>query len=247
MPKVVFKKMSLEDNITFIKDIFNDKDGILDAHTYTVSLFPELKAISLNSPKEIIDKTICEVVTKHYNNYDKFDDDIKRYTDAWNKYNDKFFDALTKYLNAHWPIEHNTICVTVGIIPVCPRYLDDFSFSVHEDINDDQLIETCAHELCHFLWFEKWKMLYPNSNLEDFESPHIIWEYSEMIVDVILNSSEINKVFNGKKTRYCYDYFYESNDYKSIMNKLFDVFKEDISIEEKITKGYDYIKRKVPK
>ena len=67
MPKVIFKKMSLEDNINFIKEIINDKDSILDIYTYTINLFPELKDISLDDSKEAIDKKIRDVVTKQYN------------------------------------------------------------------------------------------------------------------------------------------------------------------------------------
>ena len=159
-------------------------------------------------------------------------------------YNDSFFDKLTTYLDCSWPVEHNIIHVTVGIIPVCPRYLDDFSFSVHDGLNDDQLIETCAHELCHFLWFKKWKELYPDCPREEYESPSIVWEYSEMVVDPILNSSKISRVFNNKKTRYCYDYFYNIYDKDELlMNKLTKIYNEnDISIERKIEKGYKYIK-----
>lgn len=241
MPKVVFEKMSLEDNINFVKEILNDKDGILDTHTYTINLFPELQEISLDSPQEIIDKKISEIVTKYYNNYDKFEDDINRYSNVWEKYNDSFFDKLTNYLNTSWPVEHNIIHVTVGIIPVCPRYLDNSSFSVHVGISNDQLIETCAHELCHFLWFKKWKELYPNSNPEDFESPHIIWEYSEMVVDPILNSKIMTSVLK-RNSRYSYDSFYEIYDEKEkMMDKLFNIYNQDIDIEHKISEGFDYI------
>ena len=68
-----------------------------------------------------------------------------------------------------------------------------------------------------------------------------------MVVDPILNSSEISSVFEGKNARYSYDYFYEKDDYKIVMDELFDIYNEDISIEEKIVKGYDYITEKVPR
>ena len=105
-------------------------------------------------------------------------------------------------------------------------------------MTDEQLVETCAHELCHFLWFEKWKEIFPGYNKEEFNSPSIIWEYSEMVVDPILNSSEFAKLFN-KKARYAYDSFYENEGF---MEGLFEIYDQNIPIEEKIKKGFEYVK-----
>ena len=164
MPKVEFKIMSLEDNINFIKEIYYSDDNILDIYKYTISLFPDLSDIPKNASKKDIDSKIEAVVTKRYNDRkEMIEDDILRYQKLWEPYNDKFFDALANYLNIKWPTNHDTIIADVGIIPVCPRYLKDFRFSIHDGMKDDLLIETCAHELCHFLWFEKWKEIYPYS------------------------------------------------------------------------------------
>ena len=242
MPKVEFKIMSLEDNVRFIKEIYYSDDNILDIYKYTISLFPELSDIPKNAPKKDIDSKIEAVVTKRYNDRkEMIEDDILRYQKLWEPYNDNFFDALANYLNIKWPTNHDTIIADVGIIPVCPRYLEDFRFSIHDGMKDDLLIETCAHELCHFLWFEKWKEIYPLTKNEEFESPNIVWEYSEMVVDPILNSKIISKVLN-RNTRYAYDYFYNIKDgNQMMMDKLFDIYNNDIDIEHKIIRGFEYI------
>ena len=49
------------------------------------------------------------------------------------------------------------------------------------------------HELCHFLFFEKCKEIFPNWKYEDFDSPSILWYLSEIVVDPILNSNDIQK------------------------------------------------------
>ncbi len=49
------------------------------------------------------------------------------------------------------------------------------------------------HELCHFLFFEKCKEIYPNWKYEDFDSPSLLWYLSEIIIDPILNSEGIQK------------------------------------------------------
>ena len=238
MKKVVFKKMDLQDNIDLVKLSYFDKDEILNLHECTINLFPKLKNINKNCKKEDIDRLIEEVVTEEYRKKeDLLTKNVDKYQKLWDKYNDSFLKILSMYLNVSLP--NKDIVATVGIIPVCPRYLDEFSFSVHDDIPDNILIETCAHELCHFLWFQKWKKLYPNYNKDDFESPSKIWEYSEMVVDPILNSEEFVSLF-GKKTRYAYDYFYEKD---GLMDGLFNIYSQDIPIEKKIIKGFQYIKK----
>lgn len=241
MEKVIFKRMSLEDNISFIKDIFSETDDeLLSVHTYTINLFPELKKISNSIPLDEKNKLIEEIVTNYYNNNSlKIDNDVERYNSVWNKYNEGFFKRLTNFLNMSWPKQHDVIEATVGIIPVCPRYLDKFSFSVHDGMTNDQLIETCAHELCHFLWFEKWKELYPDCPRKEYESPYVVWQYSEAVVDPVLEASGIKKLFNSKN-RFSYDSFYEN--YDSLMDELVNIYREDINIDSKIQEGFDHYK-----
>lgn len=246
MAKVVFKKMSLEDNINFIKDCFYDTDDeLLSTHTFAVNLFPELKNIQDSMSLQEKDLLIQEIVIKYYNNNSlNIDNDIERYNNIWDKYNDDFFIKLTNFFNMDWPEEHNIIEANVGIIPVCPRYLEDFSFSVHDGINNEQLIETCAHELCHFLWFQKWKKLYPECSSEEYESPYVVWQYSEAVVDPVLEASGIKELINSDNN-ISYDIFYEN--YDNLMDKLFDIYNDDIDIDIRIQEGFNIYKEKMSK
>ncbi len=241
MPKVIFKKMTLNDNVSFIKNIIAEKDDeLLSVHTFTINLFPDLKNISDNMSLDEKNKLIEETVTNYYNdNSLVIDKDIERYNKAWSKYNDAFFKKLTKFFDMNWPNDYDIIEATVGIIPVCPRYLDKFSFSVHDGMTSDQLIETCAHELCHFLWFEKWKKLYPDCSSEKYESPSVVWQYSEAVVDPVLEASGIKKIFNSKN-RFSYDSFYDN--YDNLMDGLIDIYTKDHDINTKIQKGFNYYK-----
>jgi hypothetical protein len=145
-------------------------------------------------------------------------------------------------LNIKWPSNIETIDASVGLIPVFPRHLDDFAFSVGIGIEDWKLIETCAHETLHFLWFEKWKQLYPKTPRREFDAPYITWQYSEMVTDPILNSKPFSDMFDFKERGY--DSFYKIYDNGVMaMDNLRKIYSEDISIEEKINKGFKYIKR----
>lgn len=48
-----------------------------------------------------------------------------------------------------------------------------------------------AHEILHFLWFKKWKEVFPESTNTDYESPHLVWRLSEVMDPIILHCHPI--------------------------------------------------------
>ena len=186
-------------------------------------------------------KIIEEVVTNDYNKYkDRITSETEKYNMLWEQHNGSYLKTLSSYLNIEWPNDLKEINATVGLIPVFPRYLDDFSFSIGIGVDDSQLLEVCAHETLHFLWFEKWKKMYPKTPRRHFDSPYLEWKYSEMVTDPILNNNPFNKLFNF--TEKGYDSFYELYDNDElVMDKLRKIYSTDASIEEKIEKGFVYI------
>ena len=241
MAKIVFEPMRLEDNIDVIKWAYFEENGSLDVHKYVLEYFPELKGLD-NETEETIYKKIEEVVTNDYKKYEeRIKNEADRYNKVWEPYNDKYFEVLAKYLNSNFKDDLEIIRAYVGLMPVCPRYLDTCSFSVPTGCSEDFIIGTCAHETCHFMWFNKWIKLYPNMDAEEYESPNIAWKYSEMVVDPILNSKEIQEVINVECK--AYDSFYEMmDDDKSVMDNLRAIYNTNGTIENKIIEGYDYIK-----
>ena len=103
-----------------------------------------------------------------------------------------------------------------------------------------KLLRTCAHETLHFLWFEKWKQLHPETSRREFDSPYLVWKYSEMVTDPILNSKSFSDLFVLNERGY--DSFYELKDGNSkVMDNLRQIYSKDIAIEEKIDTGYEYV------
>ena len=241
-PKIIFQPMPLQDNIDLVKWAFFENNDSLDIYKYTIQYFPELNNIKkADYTKEEIYNLIEKIVSLNYLKRKKeIIQKVHEYNKVWNHYNNKYFKELCNYLNTTFPENIKTINAYVGLIPVFPRYLDEFSFAISPDVTKKKVIETCAHETCHFLWFTKWKNLYPNCNKEEFESPYLIWKYSEMVIDPILNNKAIKKVIhvNAKS----YDSFYKLRDNdKYVMNNLKDIFNSNKTIEEKIQSGYKYI------
>ena len=244
LPKIVFREMTLKENIDTIKWAYYENNGSLSVHDFTVGYFPELAVFDENTPKEVVFKKIEEVVTKEYNYYlERIKSETKRYNDVWEKYNDKYLSLLSDYLEVALP-KIEIIQGKVGLIPVFPRYLDEFSFSVSTGLEDWFLIKSSAHETLHFVWFEKWKQMHPEIPRREYDSPYISWKYSEMVTDPVLNNKPFSDMFRDVFTERGYDSFYELKDGDNfVMDVLRNIYSEDISITEKINKGFEYIKK----
>lgn len=228
--------MSLEENIDLINWALNEDNQQLDVYRYTIEYYPEL---SNSSEEEIVSKVVSREYKK---NYSQVQSEVKRYNEIWSKYNDDYFLALAEYLNISWPDNHSKIIAKVGLIPVFPRWLEDYSFALTTNLSEEKVLETAVHETCHFLWFKKWSELYPNCPKREYDSPYIPWQYSEMVVDPILNDPKINNIFNNKFIEKAYDSFYElkyQNQY--VMEVLKEIYNTKDTIENKIKKGYEYI------
>ena len=244
IPKVIFKEMSKKENIEIIKWAYFENTGPSDVSYYTLEYFPKLKEISKTASKDEIYQKIEEVVTNFYHVYNhEIKQDVERYNSIWKSVNDKYMNAISKYLNVGY-IETKEIVAKVGFLPIFPRDLDELSFSVGTNLDEDSLIETVAHEVLHFFWFKKFKELFPLVPRKEYDSPYLAWVYSEIIVDAILNSKEIKDII--KVNSKAYDSFYELED-GMVIATLREIYQEDISIEEKIEKGYEYLKENVYK
>lgn len=243
IPKIKFREMALQENIDIIKWAYYEKDATLNLQNYTIQCFPELADVDDAASKEDIYKKIEEVVTKKYIQHSKtIKNEVKRYNDIWKKYNDKYFNMLSKYFGVEWP-SIEIIEGTVGLIPVFPRYLDNFSFSVGTGLEDCSLIKISAHETLHFIWFEKWKQLYPKTPRKEYDSPYITWQYSEMVTDPILNNKPFSDIFDNVFVERGYDSFYELYDGDNlVMDNLRNIYSENIPLNDKMNKGFEYIK-----
>lgn len=242
IPKIHFRAMTLEENIDTIKWAYYEGNGVLSVHDYTIQYFPELADIDENTSKEEVYKIIEKVVTNDYSKYkERIKSETERYNNVWKEYNDKYLNMLLSYFGINWP-KIEVIEAKVGLISVFPRYLDSFSFSISTGIEDWQLIKTAAHETLHFAWFEKWKQIHPETPRREYDSPYITWQYSEMVTDPILNNKPFSEFFKNVFIERGYDSFYELYDQDNlVMDNLRNIFSENISVEEKMDKGFKYI------
>ncbi len=242
IPVIKFKPMDINDNITLVKEFYFLENDSISTHEFTLQLFPKLRDIDNNISKERKEKIIDNVVREEYKKErDNIIKDVERYNGLWKDYNDKYFNTLCEYFGVNFPDDLNVIDATVGLLPVNPRFLDSYSFSICCGEKKDKVIETCAHETLHFIWFIKWRNLFPNTKKYEMDSPYLVWKYSEMVTDPILNNKPFD-TFNFRE--HGYDNLYKIMDGNiKVMDKLRELYSKDISIEEKIKDGFEYIKK----
>ena len=248
-PKVHFSLMTREHCFFRGKHWYFFKiDKSFDYKKATLQTYPALKHKKFTSLR-VFKKFFKNLIKKLYQERSQFWNRIvQEYQKMRDQYNDQYFKTIADFLHIDFPQEHRTIIAEVGKISIFPRNLDTFSFGI--GIRDPQMTknlkericEVVAHECLHFLRFEKWKQLHPETPREEYDCPYLVWQYSEMVVDPIFQAINVCDLFQcnedvKKHFRSSYDSFYEMKDgEEGVMDHLIGIFQENSTIEEKIEK-----------
>ncbi len=239
LPKVTFQKLDIEENLdslVWYANPMNSKNSPLNFYEFTLKLFPELIGkLNENMTQEEIYMVLSKEVRPILENLQSHSQDIERYQKEWDIINDAVMKDLENVLKVKWQ-ENEKITCRVGLLPVAPRDIIGRIFDINYGKKKDDLIATAIHELCHFLYFEKWKELYPDYREEEFDNPHIAWYLSEAMIDPLINNATFQKYTNSDLS--AYTVFYETY----IENQsIIDILREYVAnypIEEAIQKGY---------
>ena len=194
-----------------------------------------------NMTEEQISKLLQSILLDSWNEDMKNSDQkIKNIQKDWDLINDSVMSDLSKRLDIVWPKDTIDILARVGIMFFCPRYISHRTFDTNINANTNGMREVAIHEICHFLYFEKWKELYNDYDERNYNRPSIAWYLSEAMIDPLLN----NEIF----TKYTKQPINSNRDMCEIeVNgvSIVDTLKEIVDnnpIEEAIKKGYDYFK-----
>lgn len=243
LPKVKFVKLDIEDNLNSLvwySKPENSKNSPLNFYKFVLRLFPELdgKLKEKMSDEEVylvLDKEIRPILEKLYVN----SNDHLMFQEVWDRVNDNIMQDLEDKLDIKWSC--NEITCRVGLLPVCPRNILGKTFDINYGTKKEDMIATTIHELCHFIYFEKWMEMFPDYNEEEFDVPHIAWYLSEAMIDPLINNETFHKYTNGDLSAYTvfYETFIEG---KSIINILRN-YVNDYPIDVAIKKGYELFKK----
>lgn len=245
MPKVKFDQIPIKLETEWLH-------GFLFKNTWSwdkriLKVHPGLrKAKSLKEEKDQIKFVQNYILEYREKNKDKISTSIKRHEKGWQKIEAEYFQTLSKIIDTPWPKERKEIQAYVSINPICPRFLKDWSFSFDYDISLPIGREIVMHETCHFLYFKKWKEVFPKAKARTFEHPYIEWHLSEIMAPIILNDPRINKILKCKAGFYKEHekLKYEGERIVETLNKMYKKHaKTDESFAEFLKDAYSLVKR----
>lgn len=136
----------------------------------------------------------------------------------------------------------DTTLIEISLNPICPRYLNEKRFTIFFKFGPEQFLNTVIHELIHFVWFFIWQKHF-NDSSNEYESPHLKWILSEMVVDTLVKNTELNQFYKarGNETP-AYSYFYDMHiQNKPVLDTLSLFFKQSKEITLFMEKAFQYI------
>ncbi len=239
IPKVKFTTASIDDILNVMMELINS-DGIISAERI-FNKYPTLKErlsnLKSKDKKEAVRKFFKKQEEKNKKVFETVREDFEK---EWNKINDDIMIALEKVHEIKWSNKFNEFTARVNSNPICPRYLNKNTFDIYFAIHNDLMKRIIVHEISHFIFFEKWKQIFPEADAREFETPHLIWKFSEMVPYVILNDERIQEVFPHEPPVYDVWKKLEINN-KPILKKLEEIYKKRKNFEDFIKNSWKFI------
>ncbi|MCL5239571.1 MAG: hypothetical protein M1286_03840 [Candidatus Marsarchaeota archaeon] len=171
--------------------------------------YPELNKI-INSDGDKAEP-INEFVDRFYEKHGKeFETAAGVYQKVWDPINDGVMQGLSEIIEREWDVDEVRGYLTLN--PICPRFLETSSFQVTYSYAPETTKLVSLHEITHFLYFKKWKEVFPNEDEKKFNSPHLIWALSEILVAPIDNDKRVRGYLSEDARSYSSYYWVKVKD-----------------------------------
>jgi hypothetical protein len=244
IPKVEFSLAPINKTFPIIHSFLNPEKGDWNWSGRILRNYPQLrnklkgvknkkkrKEIEYNFFKEIFQKKRTELEKR-----------VKIFQKEWNKINDKVMIVLSEIVEQEWPKNDKQISARVSMNPICPRFIKQRTFDVFYKQTPKFMESVAIHEIFHFIYFEKWKKVFPKTKEKEFDCPRLVWHLSEMVPGIILNDKKVQKIFkykfgsydiyekhklNGKPVLYYLQRFYNNkSDFADFLKKSWKFVKK---------------------
>lgn len=246
LPKIKFVEMPSSTEIDWMYGfLFQNEWGW---GKYIIRKHPKIKGgVSLKTEAEQVEFLKNYIIEFKKENCKLIEENKIKYQAEWQKIEKDFFVILSEIMQTNWPRDKKAIKAMISINPICPRFLNNWSFSIFYNYKKiSHAIEVIMHESCHFLYFEKWKQVYPKINPKKFESPYIEWHLSEIIAPIILNDWRTQKLLKQRAVFYAEHQKIKING-KSAPKFFSDLYKKDMEkgddFEKFLKDSYSIIKK----
>ncbi len=241
IPKIKFELADIESTVRMINRF------VVTASTGTgwgkiiLKEYPELNNLIEKSEKEKKEEIINFFLSNKFRELKpKLEEARENFQASWDKNNSDFMKALAEINEIEWPEEYSVIMARITLNPICPRYLKQRMFDVYYKFSVNKMREIALHEISHFIFFEKWKSIFPNYDERDFESPQLIWKLSEMMPFVVLGHEKIQKIFKHEPN--IYKKWHETKINKvCILECLKRIYDSSSNFEDFVKKAYLFV------
>jgi len=167
---------------------------------------------------------------------------ITVFENAWQLIAEKLNDVYSAAFDNDCSRILNDMKAEVGLNPICPRNIQDYTFHVYYKFEPKFAISTALHEITHFVWFYFWQKHFKDS-CDEYNSPNLKWLLSEIVVETIIRNSEIKKMTEHPKY-IAYSYFYNMEiNGELIFDIMKKLYSERKNIFDFMEKSFDWIKK----
>jgi len=195
MIKFNFSLAPIEYDSKQIHHFLNPDEEDWDWSKYIKNCYPKLNK---GDSKQKIHEFVIGFGEKHKKD---LQNKLKNYKKEFEKIAYKIVSEFKKILELD-AIKLNKTNILISLSPINPYDLEKKEFSVYWNFLIKDMIAISIHELFHLLYFEKWKEIFPKTEIKDFKPPSLIWHLSELIVPIILNDKKIQEIFEYNHRSY---------------------------------------------
>jgi hypothetical protein len=243
-PKIKFTIAKPKEIVPLINHFLNPRPRGWDWSHYILNKYPELKKKLVKATdkkkRNFITKNFFETYyKKEIGNLEKV---RKEYQKAWDKINNKIMIALSEIVEYSWPKNCEKITARVSLCPINPRYIKSRTFDINYSASLHSMKAITIHEILHFIYFEKWKRIFPKIPEKKFEAPYLVWDLSELITSIVLSDKRIQNVFKHKPTPYK-EHEKMKISGKCVLNYINELYKKRKNFEDFLRKSWRFVKK----
>ncbi len=200
IPKVEFKLPSIHREADMLLYFCSPRPTGWDWSHKIYNRHPELKQMLQGLTDTQARYYQCHIYVKRFRKQHKKELDlaIELNKKLWQPIEKAFLKTLVNHFETSYPERIKTITAYVSIIPIYPRDISRWSFHVSY-FAPERVRHIACHEILHFVYFTKWKELFPKTKREELDQPHLVWRLSEILDPVMLNEHPLFKTYFDKK------------------------------------------------
>lgn len=244
LPRVQVKIATIQEFFPNIHYFLNPPKGKWDWSDKVLSKYPalekKLSGVSSKKEREKIEHAFFSFILKTKKKM--FIAKQKKFQKAWNKINNPVMRALEDVVECEWPSSDKVFTAYLTPNPICPRWIKERKFHLYFRKAMLNMKTASVHEIHHFIYFEKWKQLFPDWKWKEFETPHLVWALSEMVPGIVLNDSRIQKYVKWKHRAYK-EYECISIHGKPLMSYLQKYYDERKDFADFLKKSWKFVQK----